>query len=85
MNPKIANIKNKLTPTKIIVVLFILGVSLWFINRTYPFGGDWFMPVYYAITAIAAGAFIWQCVLSARLIMKWRQAARTQRHQQPRP
>jgi len=73
MDPKIAGIKSKITPVKIVVVLFILNISLWFIHRAYPFGGDWFMPGYYIIAAIATGAFVWQCVLSARLIMKWRQ------------
>lgn len=75
MDPKIADIKNNITPATIVVALFILGVSLWFLHRIYSFGGDWFMPGYYAIAAIAAGAFVWQCVLSARLIMKWRQEA----------
>jgi len=78
MDPKIADIKNNITPAKIVVALFILDVSLWFLHRIYSFGGDWFMPGYYAI---AAGAFVWQCVLSARLIMKWGQEARTQLHQ----
>jgi len=75
MDPKSADIKDNITPAKIVVALFILGVSLLFLHRAYSFGGDWFLPGYYAIAAIGAGAVIWQCVLSARLIMKWRQEA----------
>ncbi|MBN1194536.1 MAG: hypothetical protein JXA08_04220 [Methanomicrobiaceae archaeon] len=76
MDEKYRDITRNLGPTKVIVVLFIVGVLALYVHAHYPFGGSWFYFVYYTLAYLALGGFVVHMAHMLKMMMKWRREAR---------